>query len=170
MQSNSKKIKKIEKGEKIRKDVLRNLPNNIYKLGKILDKNPATILYHLNILEKRRMVTSFKREENGRTQRIFSIIELNEERNVVKVSRQLFEIKNNEIYGYALSGNTFGISSGIKRNWVDASIWKNPLRFQENGASIEIEIPEKIMNFYQIPFNSINPTYSKKKDYIFITF
>lgn len=159
-----------EKGLKIRREILKRLPNNIYQLGKELNKSPATIQHHLDILTKQAKVHFFKKEENGRIQKIYSILELNPEKNIIKLSKELFEVKNRELFGYALSGNTFGICSESNVAWANLALWKGILKFYENGDNIEIEVPEKIMNFYRIPFNAINPTYNDTKDCVLLSF
>ncbi|MHA1301390.1 MAG: hypothetical protein ACTSO9_18365 [Candidatus Helarchaeota archaeon] len=170
MKINNNKLSNFQKGIKIRREILKRLPNNIYRLSKELKKSPATIQHHLNILAKQMKVHFFKKEENGRIQKIYSILELNPKKNTVKLSKELFKIINNKIYGYALSGNTFGICNRLKKEWQDISLWSNSLQFQETGNNIEIKIPEILMNFYKIPFNAINPTYSNKKDCVLLSF
>lgn len=160
----------FEKGLKMRKEILKRLPNNIYQLSKELNKSPATIQHHLDILTKQTKVHFFKKEENGRIQKIYSILELNPEKNIIKLSKKLFEVKNHELFGYALSGNTFGICSEFKQEWINFALWKGMLNFREEDDSIEIEIPERIMNFYRIPFNAINPTYNDTRDCVLLSF
>jgi len=170
MKENNNISSNLEKGLKIRKEILKRLPNNIYQLSKELNKSPATIQHHLNILTKQVKVHFFKKEENGRTQKLYSILELNPEKNIIKLSKKLFEIKNQEVFGYALSGNAFGICSELNTEWKNLALWEGILGFQENGDHIEVEIPEKIMNFYRIPFNAISPTYNDKKDCVLLSF
>lgn len=160
----------LEKGEKVRRKILQKLPNNIYQLAKELNKNPSTISYHLNILMKQSKIHYFKEEIDGKLQKIFSIIGLDEEKNTLKLAKALFEVKNNFVFGYALNGNVFGICSGSNSEWQANALWSSTLPIKMSETEIEIKIPKKIMNFYQIPFNTINPSYSEKKDCVLLTF
>ncbi|MHA1894226.1 MAG: ArsR/SmtB family transcription factor [Candidatus Helarchaeota archaeon] len=160
-----------EKGERIRKEILKRLPSTPYKLSKELDRNPSTILHHLKILLKQGIVHSIKKENKGRINTIYSIIKLNENKNEIILSRSLFKVNNgSKIFGYALSGNTFGISNKEKKEWDKGTIWKEVLHHDIKGNEIKIKIPENIWRFYEIPLNSILPSYSEKKDHVFLTF
>ncbi|MHC1592042.1 MAG: ArsR/SmtB family transcription factor [Candidatus Helarchaeales archaeon] len=161
----------IKQGERIRKEILKRLPNTPYGLSRELDRNPATILHHLKILQKQGMVRSVRKEKNGRINTIYYIIRVNEKKNEIILSKELFEVDNaSKIHGYALSGSTFGISIDEKAEWDRIAIWKQELSYNVNENTIKIKIPEKIMNFYEIPFNSILPSYNEKKNYVLFSF
>ncbi|MHA1378537.1 MAG: hypothetical protein ACTSRG_09165 [Candidatus Helarchaeota archaeon] len=169
MEKNHIKKSNLEKGIDIRRKILKLLPNNIYQLAIDLNRNPSTIQHHLNILSKQAKVSYFKKEENGRTQKIYTPFELNKKKNVVKVSKELF-IPNQNIFAYTLDSNTLGICNYENKEWKEISLTHDILKFNVNESHIDIEIPEKILNFYKVYFNAITPTYNEKKDCILLSF
>jgi hypothetical protein len=170
MKVNENLIKRIENGRKFRAELLKKLPSNIYQLAQLFGKNPATILYHLKILEKEETIFKQNNVLNGRAQAIYAP-KLTFENNELLLSKDLFYPTEKEVCFYALSGNSFGISSCANPEWKEKSLFNIPINFKITEEGFIIQLPEKIANFYEIPLNTVRPIYSiDKKQAIFTIF
>lgn len=169
MKYNNKLIKRVELGRLIRNELMKKLPNNVYQLSQLFNKNPATILYHLKILEREEKVIKQKNIENGRFQTTY-LPNLLVEKNEISLSKDFFHTTRNEVWIYALTSNTFGISVEEHPDWKEASLWHDCLNNVTKGEGYFIKLPEKVVKFYDIPFRTVKPIYSPDKKQALFTF
>lgn len=162
MKNNTIILKQREKGEEIRKEILKELPNTIYSLSKQFKLNPSTIRYHLSILEGMGFINSIEMIKNNRVSLCY-YLNNKENSSFLHLFNEFFNAITDKVYVYALTDNSIGVSTEPDEEWASKSIWSTFTDFERKNDMLLIKVPEKIKNHYNIPFGILDPAYSEDK-------